>query len=209
MTDREFDKSVALAAVCQAASLVQQFARKGKADEQAFSASMQSLLVTNPENTLDVFGQLSCLRLGYITLEAQLSNRPAAKDAEITRYIASLLGLERKLAKNAGKLAELGERMEHIKRQQSLYELLDEPMLANLARIYSDVISNIGPRIQVAGDPAQLKQTSIQHRVRASLLAGIRAAVLWRQLGGQRRQILFSRRKILSNAETALQRINH
>ncbi|WP_102797049.1 high frequency lysogenization protein HflD [Bowmanella denitrificans] len=209
MSDKEFDKSLALAGVCQSAALVQQFARKGKADDAAFVASIQSLLATNPENIEDIFGNLTSLRQGFVTLEAQLSSKPAAKDAEITRYIASLLGLERKLARQPSKLAELGERIEHIKRQQSLYALTDEPMLANMARIYSDIISPIGPRIQVAGDPNLLKQTAIQHRVRALLLAGIRAAVLWRQLGGKRRQILLSRRTVLENAEKALKRINH
>lgn len=34
-------------------------------------------------------------------------------------------------------------------------------------------------------------------KVRALLLAGIRSAMLWRQLGGRRWQLLFSRRKLL------------
>ncbi|GGD53731.1 high frequency lysogenization protein HflD [Lacimicrobium alkaliphilum] len=208
MNNTEFDKALALAGVCQAASLVKQFARQGKADEQAFKASINSLLITDPEQIEDVFGELPGLVLGFTTLEAQLSNKPAAKDAEITRYIASILGLERKLSRNRKSLNELGERISHIKRQQSLYDLMDEPSLANLARIYSDVISPIGPKIQVAGEPDLLKQNSIQHRVRACLLAGVRAAVLWRQLGGKRRQILFSRKSILSCAEQALQRLN-
>ncbi|MBN7822098.1 high frequency lysogenization protein HflD [Bowmanella yangjiangensis] len=209
MNDREFDKSLALAAVCQSAALVQQFARKGNGDDGAFVASIQSLVVTDPQSTEEIYGNLANLRLGFVTLEGQLSNKPVAKDAEITRYIASILGLERKLTKQPNKLAELGERIDHIKRQQSLYALTDEPMLANMARIYSDVISPIGPRIQVAGDPNLLKQTAIQHRVRALLLAGIRSAVLWRQLGGKRRHILLSRRNVLENAEKAFKRINH
>ena len=37
----------------------------------------------------------------------------------------------------------------------------------------------------------------MQHKVRALLLAGIRAAVLWRQLGGSRAQIIFARKKMV------------
>ncbi|WP_088328792.1 high frequency lysogenization protein HflD [Lacimicrobium sp. SS2-24] len=208
MNNTELDKAIALAGVCQSASLVKLLARKGKADEQAFAASINSLIVTDPKQVEDVFGSMDNLTLGFTTLESQLSSKPDAKDAEITRYIASILGLERKLSRHSKSMNELGERISHIKRQQTLYDLLDEPALANMARIYSDVISPIGPKIQVAGDPNILKQTSIQHRVRACLLAGVRAAVLWRQLGGKRRQILFSRKTILSCAEQALQRLN-
>ncbi|MDF2177722.1 high frequency lysogenization protein HflD [Aliiglaciecola sp. CAU 1673] len=207
MTDNSFNQTLALAGVCQGAVLAQQFARKGEAYTEAFQCSIGSLIITDPQAPLQVYGELSGLRLGFATLEAQLSNKAIAKDAEITRYVASLLGLERKLSANKGKLSELGERIEHIKRQQSLYDLMDEPMLANLARIYSDVISPIGPRIQIAGDPAQLRQIGIQHKVRASLLAGLRSAVLWRQLGGKRRYILLNRRKILDCALQALQQI--
>ncbi|MGD8349299.1 MAG: DUF489 family protein, partial [Gammaproteobacteria bacterium] len=37
-------------------------------------------------------------------------------------------------------------------------------------------------------------------RVRASLLAGIRAAVLWRQLGGNKWKLLFARKKYVAIA---------
>lgn len=207
MTDNGFNQVMALAGVCQGAFLAQQFARKGRADGEAFACSIGSIIVTDPQTPEEVYGGLANLKLGYAALQAQLSHKSVAKDAEITRYVASLLGLERKLNANRDKRAELGERIEHIKRQQSLYALLDEPMLANLARVYSDIISPLGPRIQIAGDPAQLRQVSIQHKVRATLLAGLRSAVLWRQLGGKRRHILLNRRKILDCAERALQHI--
>ncbi|XMR37004.1 DUF489 family protein [Escherichia coli] len=50
----------------------------------------------------------------------------------------------------------------------------------------TDAVRPIGPRIQVAGTPLFLQQPLVQHKVRALLLAGIRACVLWRQLGGSR-----------------------
>ena len=41
----------------------------------------------------------------------------------------------------------------------------------------------------------------MQHKVRALLLAGIRAVVLWRQLGGSRTQIIFARKKMVELAK--------
>ena len=95
----------------------------------------------------------------------------------------------------------LGERISQVGRQQQHFDLLDEQILANMASIYSDLISPIGPRIQVAGTPLFLQQPLVQHKVRALLLAGIRAAVLWRQLGGSRTQIIFARKKMVELAK--------
>lgn len=208
MPNNELEKVMALAGVCQAAALVQQASRTGQVEQTAFEASISSIVITEPEHTEQVFGGLQNLRLGLTVLESQLSNRPVNKDAEITRYVASLLGLERKLSNNKNKLNELGNRIEQIQRQQAHLDLFENQMMSNLADIYSDVVSPISPKIQVGGTPALLKQVSNQHKVRALLLAGLRAAVLWRQIGGKRRSILFNRKNILSCAEQALKQIN-
>jgi high frequency lysogenization protein len=42
-----------------------------------------------------------------------------------------------------------------------------------------------------------LQQSDNAAKIRALLLAGIRSARLWRQLGGHRWQMIFSRRKML------------
>ena len=98
----------------------------------------------------------------------------------------------------------LGERIDQAKRQSGHYDVDSNTLLNSFASIYSDIISPLGARIQVAGEPAILKQESNQHKIRALLLAGIRSAVLWRQVGGKRRNILFSRTKILAQAEQLL-----
>ncbi|MDO6712133.1 high frequency lysogenization protein HflD [Aliiglaciecola sp. 2_MG-2023] len=200
--DNEKEKTLALAGVCQAASLVQSVARKGEADIDAFKASINSIVLTDAQSTIEVYGSIENLKLGLGTLIGQLGNTPMQKDAEITRYIASILGLERKLKKSSKKLDELSKRIEQIQRQTLHLDLFDEQMSSNLASVYSDVISPLGAKIQIAGTPNQLKKDANQHRVRALLLSGLRSAVLWRQLGGKRRQILFNRKSIVANALT-------
>lgn len=200
--DNEKEKTLALAGVCQAASLVQSVARKGEADIDAFKASINSIVLTDAQSTIEVYGSIENLKLGLGTLIGQLGNTPMQKDAEITRYIASILGLERKLKKSSKKLDELSKRIEQIQRQTLHLDLFDEQMNSNLASVYSDVISPLGAKIQIAGTPNQLKKDANQHRVRALLLSGLRSAVLWRQLGGKRRQILFNRKSIVTNALT-------
>ena len=170
------------------------------------STSTVSILVVDDEPDLRTLYELTLLREGYRAIVEQLGNSSTPKNAELTRYVVSLVALERKLAGRRDVLNMLGERINQVKRQLHHFELLDEPVLANLASIYSELISPIGPRIQVAGTPLYLQQPLVQHKVRALLLAGIRATVLWRQVGGRRRHILFARRKMV---EAARHTLNH
>ena len=201
MSDKFQDRTMAFAGICQAAYLVQKVARDGSCDEASLRESLQSILVTNPTQPLEVFGSHLAIRDGYRALVEQLGADGTQKNAELTRYVVSLIALERKLAKRKDILNMLGERISQIGRQQQHFNLLDEQILANMASIYSDLISPIGPRIQVAGTPLFLQQPLVQHKVRALLLAGIRAAVLWRQLGGSRTQIIFARKKMVELAK--------
>ncbi len=87
------------------------------------------------------------------------------------------------------------------------FAITDENIIANLADIYVECISSLGTRIQVAGQPELLKQPLVQHKVRALLLAAIRAVVLWRQAGGSRLHFIFKRKALLSEAKSVLQTI--
>jgi high frequency lysogenization protein len=205
---RFHESNIALAGLCQAAALVKQIARNKEFDNKALMTSLNSISITDSENTEQVFGDTHQLTLGYETLLAQLSNQSTNKDVEITRYIANLLSIERKLSASTKTMASLGERIFNIQRQRLHLDINDSQMLSNLASIYTDVVSPVTRKIQVAGDPEILKRTDTQHRVRAILLAGVRAAVLWRQLGGKRRHILFNRQQILDSAEHTLHNIS-
>lgn len=208
MLDQRIENILGLAGVCQAAFLVQRLARKGESDQQAVEASLSSILVTDAESPQQVYGQLDNIKTGFVTLISQLDNHSSSKDTELTRYIASILGLERKLAKKPDALNELGNRISHVQRQLAHVDFENPQIISSLASIYSDVISPLAPRIQVAGNPTILGNMTNQHKVRALLLAGVRAAVMWRQMGGKRRQILLKRKLILQSAKQALRLIN-
>ena len=66
-------------------------------------------------------------------------------------------------------------------------------VITRLAGLYSEVISPLRPRVMVPGQPLHLQQQPIVERIRASLLAAIRAAVLWHQIGGRQWQLLLRR----------------
>jgi high frequency lysogenization protein len=210
------DQTITFAAMCQVAYLVQQISRKGFSEIEQESNNMaillQSITETSPENTLGVYGgHLVNIKKGLELLIDHLgdgsSKKDKVKDPEFTRYIISLINLERRLVKQPKQLGELGERIEASKKQLEHYTIDSDTLISSFASIYSDIISPLGARIQVTGEPSILKQTINQHKIRALLLAGIRAAVLWRQVGGKRRNILFSRSKMVNTAKQLLNTI--
>ncbi|WP_394151616.1 high frequency lysogenization protein HflD [Vibrio maritimus] len=205
MANTLYDRTIAFAGICQAVALVQRVAKDGYCDSDAFETSIKAITNMNPSSTLDVFGIESDLKVGLECLVNGIDSTPTG--SEITRYIISLMALERKLNSRNDAMAQLGDRLQMVDRQLEHYELLDEQMISNLASIYLDVISPIGPRIQVTGTPAVLQQTSTQQKVRALLLSGIRSAVLWRQVGGKRRHLVFGRKKMVEQAQILLARM--
>ncbi|MDF7649848.1 high frequency lysogenization protein HflD [Pantoea sp. Acro-805] len=209
MAKNYYEITLALAGVCQAAHLVQQLAHQGHCHSAALTVSLRSLLDLNPGSTLAVFGNDEAnLHLGLETLMAVLNtgSRQGA-GAELTRYTLSMMVLERKLHGNKSALNTLAQRISQLDRQLAHYELESETITSAMAGIYVDVISPLGPRIQVTGSPQVLQNSQVQSKVRATLLAGIRAAVLWQQVGGGRLQLMFSRQRLLREAKTILSRL--
>ncbi|MGF1690579.1 high frequency lysogenization protein HflD [Photobacterium kagoshimensis] len=204
MANSLYDRTIAFAGICQAVKLVQKVARDGTCDSDELAACLNSIIVTDPANTLEIFGDESNLRLGLETLTAEIDNTPSGN--EITRYLVSVMALERKLSSRRDSMAQLGERIDVLKRQTEHFELLEEQMVSNIASVYLDTISPLGPRIQVTGTPAHLQQNSVQHKVRALLLAAVRSAVLWRQVGGKRRHLIFGRKQMVEQAKILLAR---
>lgn len=200
-------QTLALAALCQAIRLVQQVARGDDVDATELVVSLQSVTVQDAPEPIDIFGsKLSNLATGYHVLQAQLGDNPK-KDLELTRYAMAVLSLERKLAKSHDSLKAVGKRVERLQQQLQHFQLLDETVLASMADIYIEHVSPLGQRIQIAGQPSALKQPIVQHKIRALLLAAIRAAVLWRQAGGRKYHFILQRKQLLQEAKTVLQQL--
>ncbi|MEF1218267.1 high frequency lysogenization protein HflD, partial [Photobacterium damselae] len=200
-----YDRTIAFAGICQAVKLVQQVAQTGRCDNEMLTATLESILVTDPANTLAVYhSDEANLRIGLEALVKDIDNTSSGN--ELTRYLVGVMALERKLSGRRDSMAQLGDRIDLLKRQTEHFELLEEQMLSNIASVYLDIISPLGPRIQVSGTPAQLQIPQVQHKVRALLLAAIRSAVLWRQVGGKRRHLIFGRKQMVEQAKILLAR---
>ncbi|ABN61972.1 MULTISPECIES: high frequency lysogenization protein HflD [Shewanella] len=203
MNEQLVNRTMAFAGILQAIAQVQHLARHGELDNAELAASLNTILVTNPDNTADVYQDKIVLQKGYKLILNQLGDS-SQKDVEITRYLVGVLALERKLVRSNSGLGMLAERINQVNRQLHHFAITDEQVIANLASIYSDIISNLGPKIQISGNPVCLQRPIIQQKIRALLLAAMRSAVLWRQLGGKRRHLVFARKAIVDTAKKSL-----
>ena len=70
-------------------------------------------------------------------------------------------------------------------------------VLAALGALYADTVSKLRPRVMVQGNPHYLGQAGVVAEIRAVLLAALRSAVLWRQLGGSLWDFMLRRRQML------------
>lgn len=193
-------QTIALAAICQAAIMIQQISKGQTCDGGSFECLLKGIMVTNPSTVFDVYQSLADLSEGNGAMVQQLSGNSTTKDVEVTRYVAGIMSLSKKLLKNTRALNKLKSGLDDIERRLEHFELTSSSILQNFADNYSEAISPIGQKIQVIGNPDVLRQPEVQAKVRSLLLAGIRAAILWRQMGGKRRQFLFNRNQILQDA---------
>jgi high frequency lysogenization protein len=208
---RSFHDSVlALAGLFQSARLVQQLARDGRADADAFETSIRSILAIDAPNVGAVYGGARGVRLGLEQLRDKLAGQSTPTDVEMARYVVALLHLEGVLRRRPAMLDTIRDGIETAQSQMKFFAASApadgvHPMLVEkLAQLYGQTISTLTPRIMVSGEHGHLANPAIAARVRAALLAGIRSAVLWRQLGGHRWQLLFRRGRIARTAADLL-----
>ncbi len=205
MTGSVRDRTLALAGVFQAAALVRQVARTGEVDRADAETCLESLFVENPQTTEDVFGGVVPVRRGLQVLVEQLGGDARGRDLELARYVISLLVLERKLARSPALLDQIDRGLARIRDQRRHFALMHPTIIGALGQLYADTVSTLLPRIMVTGEARFLEDDDNAALIRALLLGGIRAAVLYRQVGGRRWQIVLQRGRIEAAARALLE----
>lgn len=192
------DQALALAGIFQSAVLVERLAKTGTAPQEQLETGVHSLFQLNPDCADDVFGGADKLLPGLKVSRQLLKSRQHPEYTDCLRYTLSILYLQRQLGKKNDLLSIIGSRLEKAKVQAEHFSPTHENVFSNLASIYSDTLSTFRFRIQVLGDFNFLQQQRIANQIRTMLFAGVRAATLWRQLGGRRLHLLFQRKKLLA-----------
>jgi len=202
-----------MAAIFQCVDGVSQIANTGKIDEAIYNTAIKSILSDNADSAEDLYGSISNLKFGLQSMMSQLSTSQSTpdgkpKDMEATRYALGLLQLEKKLNNNHAMFQRLLEGIEDTQKKLEFFDSDHENITASLAELYANTISMIGPKIMVKGDQTHLANPKNAAKIRALLLAGVRAALLWRQAGGNRWKLLLERGKLQKQADSFLNQLN-
>jgi high frequency lysogenization protein len=187
------ERVLALAGLFQACGLAQQLANDGRCDEAAMEASIASVFRIDAPSVIGVYGNISNLKFGLRQLISQLDD--GDRDMAVTRMIVTVMRLERSLANRPALLEKLQQGIVAAQRQVEHFGQDSAQVTGRLAELYASTLSTLTPRVMVNGNPQLLQQTPVVEKIRANLLAAVRSAVLWRQVGGRQWQVIVFRRQ--------------
>ena len=191
----------ALAALFLAIDNVRAIAERGEVQTDAELTLLPSLLTYNAADIADYYGDPAPLARGRRAYQRTFQQK---SDEQTLRYSAQILHVERRLSKKAALMRTLKERLHAAQRQAEYYPVNHDNLIASFAATYQETASLAAGRILIRGEPQWLRQPDMTNRIRALLLAGVRAAALWRAYGGNRYTLLFARDKV----ENALQQLD-
>ena len=202
MTERSLleQRTVALAGVAQAARIVDLAAKTGSWPLPFVEASIHSLFSFDPEGVETVFGTPQGIRLGLEQLSACLGLSQDEASADTLRYTLAILQLERRFAGRDDLQAIVHSRLKHTAYKAENFSNDIKGLSSNISAIYQDTLSTLSYRIKVTGSAQHLNTPQVADLVRTLLMCGVRAAFLWRQLGGNQFRLMWSRGAIRDTA---------
>lgn len=201
MTHPLSDRVLALAGVAQALAQVRRIAETGAADAAVLETAMDSVFRIDAESPAAVFGGPGALDPGLRLLRAYLRNE--SDDALLPRLGLAVLQLERRFVRDPA-AGRVHEGILAAATDAGAKGSAHPDVLATLGALYASTVSGLRPRVMVQGNPHYLGQAGVVAEIRATLLAALRAAVLWRQLGGSLWDFPLRRRQLLAAVEDLL-----
>ena len=201
------NQTLALAGIFQSAVLIEQLATGGELNQAAFDCSFDSLFTFDAPTTMDVFGNLSGLTRGLKVLSLYLISENQGPDKNVVYYVLSMLKLASRLKHDQKLAALIQSKLQKVETQSRDFELSRHSIISQIDGVYQSTISTAKPRIMVQGEQVYLRNPDAAGKIRTLLLAGIRAAVLWHQLGGSKWKLVFSRKKYAISANQLLVKV--
>lgn len=197
------DRVIALAGLLQSLKIVRQIANNGEAESRPLEAVIESVFRIDADSTEAVYGGVANLWPGLRVLVEQIDGG-GGRDPALTRMAATVLHLERRLSRNRALMEAIGRGIDDIARQRSHWGPTHPTVLSRLGELYATTVSQVRPRVLVQGNPTYLGEPTVVAEIRAVLLAAVRSAVLWRQVGGNYWDLFLRRRAMVETARSLL-----
>lgn len=196
------ERALALAGLAQALHQVRRVADTGQVDAGVLEAAIGSVFRLEADSPEAVYGQAQALEPGLRLLHGYLGSR--GDDPHLPKLALSVTQLERRFIRDDAVSSRVHDGILAARPAADRLGHTHPEVLAALGSLYADTVSHLRPRILVQGNPHYLGQADIVAEIRAILLAALRSAVLWRQMGGSLWDLLLRRRQLLQAVEHEL-----
>lgn len=192
------DRVTALAALFQAAALVEDIANGKGAPQREFALAIDSLFALDAATVADIFPADAALGTGRDLLTAVLRREAGPDTTHRINYVMAMLHLAGILRSDSRLQQKIRVRLAQISNETiNAGDRTTDDVVAKVAALYVDTFGTLRFRVQVKGEPRQLQVPEVAARIRATLFAGVRAAHLWHHLGGRRWHLLLGTGKML------------
>jgi high frequency lysogenization protein len=196
------ERTLALAGLAQALAQVRRIADTGQANASVLQTALDSVFRIDASSPSAVYGGIAQLRPGLMLAQDYFSSR--VKDEHLPRLGLAVLQLERRFVQDDAMTEKV---LSGIRAQADNAQRLGSAhpdVIAALGTLYADTLSHLRPRVLVQGNPHYLGQPGVVAEVRAVLLAAVRSAVLWRQLGGSYWDFVLRKRAMVDSIDARL-----
>jgi high frequency lysogenization protein len=193
---------LALAGMMQALKLVRQIADTGHADGEGERNALDSVFRIDAASAEAVYGNSRAVRGGLLLLRDYFTDRNS--DQALPKLGMAVLQIERRFV---GDEAVARQVLDGIRTLEGIAERqgsIHPDVISKLGQLYADTVSHLRPKVIVQGNPHYLQQADVVAEIRALLLAALRSAVLWRQMGGTMWDFVLRKRAMMAAIETEL-----
>ncbi|MEP6633331.1 MAG: high frequency lysogenization protein HflD [Luteimonas sp.] len=202
MSEAFESRVLALAGLVQALHQVRSVAETGQADAAVLATALDSVFRIDADSPDAVYGDARQLRPGLLLLRDYF--RSQSQDEFLPKLALAVTQLERRFVRDAAMAQRVHERIVALAPDAERLGSSHPQVLAGLGKLYADTVSHLRPRVMVQGNPHYLGQADIVAEIRAVLLAALRSAVLWRQMGGSLWDFLLRKRELIEAIDTRL-----
>lgn len=196
------ERVLALAGLAQALRQVRRIADTGQAEAPVLQTALDSVFRVDADSAEAVYGDATALRPGLLLLQDYFTSQ--GKDPLLPRLALSVTQLERRFVRDLAMAQRVHDGIVAALPAAQRMGSTHPEVLAALGSLYADTVSQLRPRVLVQGNPHYLGQADVVAEIRAVLLAALRSAVLWRQMGGSPWDFLFARRQMLAAVASEL-----
>ena len=178
------EQIIALAGLYQSCYVVSNIAWKGEYNEQDFLPLVNSILQIDSTVVKDIYIDIDNINSGFIYLKKQIIGDIFTRSSETRRYIESLKILSNHLMSDQKTITLMQNLLKELEENTS--DLTTDGKAEKLSEVYQKTLSKFEPRIIVNGENKYLTDPIQASRIRTALFAGVRATLLWEQLGGSK-----------------------